>query len=96
MLRPLGDRLVVKRDDPKKESKGGIVLPDTVQEKPVQGEVLAVGLGKFSDQQDRYIAIDVGVGDHVLFSTYSGTDVEHDGEKLVILREEDVLAVVDS
>lgn len=90
-LQPLADRLVVKPMPKEEVTKGGIVLPDTVKEKPQEGEVIAVGPGKMTDDGKR-IAMDVAVGDIVLFAKYGGTEVKLDGEDLVILREADILA----
>ena len=92
-IRPLGDRVVVKIVKEEKTA-GGLVLPDTAQEKPQTGEVLAVGPGKLNDNGSRQ-AVDVQVGDKVLFAKYSGTEVKLDGEDYLIMREDDILAVVD-
>lgn len=94
-LRPLNDRVVVKRVDAENTTKGGIIIPDTVTEKPVQGTVLAVGPGK-KDKDGNSIPIDVSVNDTVLFGKWSGTELKHDGEDLLILKEEDIFAVIDS
>lgn len=93
-LRPLADRLVVKPLESEEITPGGIVLPETAKEKPQKGEVLAVGPGARDDEGDR-IALDVRVGDKVLFAKYSGTEIKLDGEKMLILRESDILAVLD-
>jgi chaperonin GroES len=93
-IRPLHDRLVVKREAEEKKSPGGIVIPDTASEKPTFGRVIAVGKGKILDDgQTR--APDVKVGDRVLFGKYSGTEVKVDNEDLVVMREDDVMAIVD-
>ena len=93
-IRPLHDRVIVKRLEEERVSAGGIVIPDTAAEKPIQGKVVAVGKGKIlEDGQVR--PLDVKVGDKVLFSKYSGTDVKVDGEELVVMREEDVMAVIE-
>jgi chaperonin GroES len=93
-LKPLGDRIVVKALDREEKTKGGIVLPDTVKEKPVEGEVVAVGQGRVLDNGQRQ-AVDVKVGDRVIYSKYSGTEVKVDGEEYLVLSERDVLAVVE-
>lgn len=93
-LRPLADRLVVKPLESEEITPGGIVLPETAKEKPQKGEVLAVGPGARDDEGER-IALDVRVGDKVLFAKYSGTEIKLDGEKMLILRESDILAVLD-
>jgi len=94
-IRPLGDRIIIKRVAEEPTSAGGIVIPDTAREKPVQGEVMAVGPGRLLDD-GRRSAPDVQVGDRVLFAKYAGTEVKLEGEKLVVLREEDVLGVIDA
>ncbi len=90
-LEPLADRLVVKPIEREEVTKGGIVLPDTVKEKPQEGEVLAVGPGRLSDDGKR-IAMDVKVGDIVVYAKYGGTEYKIDDEELIILRESDILA----
>ena len=90
-LQPLGDRIVVRPIEREEVTKGGIVLPDTVKEKPQEGKVLAAGPGRLSEDGKR-IAMDVKVGDVVLYVKYGGTEVKIDGEELMILRESDVLA----
>jgi chaperonin GroES len=92
-IRPLHDRLVVKRIEEKETVKGGIIIPDTAKEKPQEGEVLAVGNGKVLDNGTK-VAMDVKVGDKILFGKYSGTDIKIDGEEVLILREDEVLAIV--
>jgi chaperonin GroES len=93
-IRPLHDRVIIKRLDEDRTSPGGIIIPDTAAEKPVQGKVVAVGKGKIlEDGQVR--PLDVKVGDKILFGKYSGTEVKVDGEDLVVMREEDVMAVID-
>ena len=92
-LTPLGDRVVVRPLDNEQTTKSGIVLPDTAKEKPQQGEVLAVGAGRVQDNGER-VAMEVKVGDGVLFAKYAGTEVKLDGEDLLILSEKDILAVV--
>ena len=94
-IRPLHDRVIVKRLDEERTSPGGIVIPDTAAEKPIQGRIVAVGKGKIlEDGQVR--PLDVKVGDKVLFGKYSGTEVKVEGEDLVVMREEDVMAVIES
>jgi len=90
-LQPLADRLVVKPIEREEVTKGGIVLPDTVKEKPQEGEVLAVGPGRLSDEGKR-IAVDIKVGDIVIYAKYGGTEIKVEDEELVILRESDILA----
>jgi chaperonin GroES len=94
-LRPLNDRVVVKRVDAENTTKGGIIIPDSAAEKPVQGIVLAVGPGK-KDKDGNVIPLDVSVNDTVLFGKWNGTELKHDGEDLLILKEEDIFAVIDS
>ncbi len=91
-IRPLHDRVVVKRMEEERTSAGGIVIPDSAAEKPVKGEVLAVGNGKIADSGE-VRALDVKVGDQVLFGKYSGTELKVDGEEVLIMREEDILGV---
>ena len=91
-MQPLADRLVVKPIAREEVTKGGIVLPDTAKEKPQEGEVLAVGPGRMSEDGKR-IAMDVKVGDIVFYTKYGGTEIKIDGEELMILRESDVLAI---
>ncbi len=94
-IRPLNDRIIVKRLEEQEQMRGGLYIPDTAKEKPQEGEVLAVGNGKLLDNGTR-IAIDLKAGDRVLFGKYAGTEVKMDGEELLILREDDVLGVVQS
>jgi len=91
-LRPLHDRVIVKRLEEEKKSLGGIIIPDSAAEKPLKAEVIAVGPGKRSDD-GKVHAVDVKVGDTILIGKYSGTEVKVDGQDLVILREDDILAV---
>jgi chaperonin GroES len=93
-VRPLNDRILVKRLVEEEMTKGGIIIPDSAKEKPAEGEVMAVGKGKINDKGDR-IKMDVKVGDRVLFSKYGGTDVKIDGVDHLIMREDDILAVVE-
>ena len=92
-IRPLHDRVIVKRIDEERKSAGGIVIPDTAAEKPDQGEVMAVGPGK-KNEEGKLFPVDVKVGDKILFGKYSGTTVKVDGEELLVMREEDIMAVV--
>ncbi|HQY61049.1 MAG: co-chaperone GroES [Myxococcales bacterium] len=93
-IRPLLDRIVVKRTAEEQKTKGGIIIPDSAKEKPLEGMVIAVGNGKVLNN-GKVIALDVKAGDKILFGKYSGTEVKLDGEEHVILREEDILAVFD-
>jgi len=94
-IRPLHDRVIVKRLDEDRTSPGGIVIPDTAAEKPVQGKIVAVGKGKILEDGN-VRPLDVKVGDKILFGKYSGTEVKLDGEDLLVMREEDVMAVIQS
>jgi chaperonin GroES len=93
-LRPLADRVVVKALEQEEEKRGGIIIPDTAKEKPEKGEIVEVGPGKLDDAGKR-IAPEVKKGDRVLFGKYAGTEIKVDGQELMILREEDVLAVIE-
>ncbi len=93
-IRPLHDRVIIKRLEAETKSAGGIVIPDSATEKPIKGEVLAVGNGKILESGDKR-ALDVKVGDKVLFGKYSGTEVKVDGQELLVMREEDVMAVIE-
>ena len=93
-IRPLHDRVVVKRMEEERTSPGGIVIPDTAAEKPVKGAVVAVGNGKITDSGD-VRALDVKVGDKVLFGKYSGTEVKVEGDDLLVMREDDIMAVIE-
>jgi chaperonin GroES len=92
-FRPLHDRVVVKRIDAEEKSKGGIIIPDTVKEKPSQGEVVAVGPGG-RDESGNLVRLDVKAGDKVLFGKWSGTEVKLDGEDLLIMKESDIMGVI--
>jgi chaperonin GroES len=92
-IRPLQDRIILKRVKEEEKSKGGIIIPDTAKEKPAEGEVIAVGNGKVLDD-GTVRKLDVKVGDRVLFGKYSGTEVKLDGEERLIVREEDILGVI--
>ncbi|MFQ5400961.1 MAG: co-chaperone GroES [Anaerolineae bacterium] len=94
-LKPLGDRLVVDPKEREELTPSGLVLPETAKEKPQEGEVIAVGPGRRDDDGNR-IAMDVTVGDRVLYAKYGGTEVKIDGKKLLILKESDVLAIIES
>jgi chaperonin GroES len=93
-IRPLHDRVVIKRMEEEKTSPGGIVIPDTAAEKPIKGEVTAVGNGKILDTGE-VRALDVKAGDKVLFGKYSGTEVRVNGEDLLVMREDDIMAVIE-
>ncbi len=95
MLKPLGDRIVVKALEAESQSAGGIILPENAKEKPQKAEVLAVGPGKLLDN-GKISAVDVKVGDKVVYSKYGGTEVKVDGEDLIILRADDILGVLNS
>jgi len=94
-LKPLGSRVVIEPIEQEEITAGGIVLPETAKEKPQQGMILAVGQGD-RDEDGKRIPMDVSVGDKVLFAKYSGTEIKMDGKKLLILRESDILAIVES
>jgi chaperonin GroES len=94
-LRPLHDRVIVRRMEEERMSAGGIVIPDSATEKPVRGEILAAGNGKILENGEKR-ELDIQVGDKVLFGKYSGTEVKVDGEELVVMREEDIMAVIES
>jgi len=93
-FRPLHDRVVVKRIEAEDKSAGGIIIPDTAKEKPSQGEVIAVGPGG-RDEAGKLIPIDVKVGDRILFGKYSGTEVKIDGQELLIMKESDIMGIID-
>ena len=93
-FRPLHDRIVVKRIDAEEKSAGGIIIPDTAKEKPSQGEVIAVGPGA-RDESGKVVALDLKVGDIVLFGKWSGTEVKLDGEDLLIMKESDIMGVIE-
>jgi len=94
-LKPLDDRIVVKPSEAEQTTASGLVIPDTAKEKPQQGEVLAVGPGRWSDAEGKHFALDVKAGDIVLYSKYGGTEVTIDGKDLLILTSRDVLAIVE-
>jgi len=93
-LRPLHDRVIVKREAEERKSAGGIVIPDTATEKPVRGKVIAVGTGKMNDKGELN-PMNVKKGDKVLFGKYSGTEVKVEGDELVVMREDDIMAVIE-
>ena len=93
-IRPLHDRVVVRRIEDEKTSPGGIVIPDSATEKPMQGEIVAVGNGKVLDNGEQR-GLDVKVGDKVLFGKYSGTEVKIDGEEILVMREDDIMGVIE-
>jgi len=93
-MRPLHDRVIVKRLEEERTSPGGIVIPDTAAEKPVQGKIIAVGKGKILENGS-VRPLDVKVGDKILFGKYGGTEIKIDGEDLLVMREEDVMAVIE-
>lgn len=94
MIKPLGDRVVIKVLEKEQKTMSGIVLPDTAKEKPQEGEIVAVGTGKMLDNGQR-VALDVKAGDKVIFSKYAGTEVKVDGQDYLILSERDILAIVE-
>jgi chaperonin GroES len=93
-FRPLHDRVVVKRIDAEEKTRGGIIIPDTAKEKPQEGEVIAVGPGA-RDESGKLVALDVKVGDRILFGKWSGTEIKLDGEDLLIMKESDVMGVIE-
>jgi len=93
-IRPLQDRVIVKRIEEEEKTKGGIIIPDTAKEKPQEGKVIAVGKGKLSDE-GKLMPLDVKVGDKILFGKYSGSEVKLNGEEHLIMREDDILGVVE-
>ena len=92
-IRPLHDRVIVKRIEEGEQSRGGIIIPDSAKEKPQEGEVVAAGLGKYRDDGTRQ-TLDVKVGDRVLFGKYSSSEIKVDGEELLIMREDEILGVI--
>jgi chaperonin GroES len=93
-IRPLQDRVIVKRIAEEEKTKGGIIIPDTAKEKPQQGKIIAVGKGKVNDE-GKVNPLDVKVGDKILFAKYSGSEIKLDGEEHLIMREEDILGVIE-
>ena len=94
-IRPLQDRVIVKRLEEEEKTKGGLIIPDTAKEKPQEGKVIAVGKGKVNED-GKVIPLDVKVGDRILFGKYSGTEVKIEGEEHLIMREEDILGVIEA
>ena len=93
-FRPLHDRVVVRRLDAEEKTAGGIIIPDTAKEKPMEGEIIAVGAGA-RDEQGHLVALDVKAGDRVLFGKWSGTEVKIEGEELLIMKESDVMGIIE-
>ncbi len=93
-IRPLQDRVIVKRLEEEEKTKGGIIIPDTAKEKPQEGKVIAVGKGKVTEE-GKVIPLDVKPGDKILFGKYSGTEIKIDGEEHLIMREEDILGIIE-
>lgn len=93
-IRPLNDRILVQRLEEEETTKGGIIIPDSAKEKPAEGKIVAVGNGRLNEKGER-VAMEVKVGDMVLFSKYGGTDVKIDGEVFLIMREDDILGVIE-
>ncbi len=93
-IRPLQDRVIVKRLEEEEKTKGGIIIPDTAKEKPQEGKVIAVGKGKMTEE-GKLIPLDVKVGDKILFGKYSGTEIKIEGDEHLIMREEDILGVIE-
>ena len=93
-IRPLNDRILVKRLAEEEKTAGGIIIPDSAKEKPAEGEIIAVGAGKLNDKGTR-VPVELKAGDRVLFSKYGGTDVKLDGEDYLIMREDDILGVIE-
>ncbi len=93
-IRPLNDRILVQRLAEEETTKGGIIIPDSAKEKPAEGKVVAVGNGKLNDRGER-VALEIKAGDQVLFSKYGGTDVKVEGEDYLIMREDDILGVIE-
>jgi chaperonin GroES len=94
-IRPLHDRVLIKRVEEEQKTKGGIIIPDTAKEKPAEGKVIAVGTGRILED-GKVRPLDVKKGDRVLFGKYSGTEVKVDGDELIIMREEDILGIIES
>ena len=93
-IRPLQDRIIVKRVEGEEKTKGGIIIPDSAKEKPMEGEIIAVGSGKVLDSGEKAVP-EVKAGDRVLFSKYAGTEVKIDGEEHLIMREDDILGIIE-
>ena len=95
-LKPLGDRVIVRAIDEEETTASGLLLPDTAKEKPQKGEIVAAGEGRWDEDGEKRVPLDVSKGDDVLYSKYGGTDIKVDGEDLLVLRESDILAIVES
>ncbi len=95
-LKPLGDRVIVRAIDEEETTASGLLLPDTAKEKPQKGEIVAAGEGRWDEDGEKRVPLDVNKGDVVLYSKYGGTDIKVDGEDLLVLRESDILAIVES
>ena len=95
-LKPLGDRVIVRAIDEEETTASGLLLPDTAKEKPQKGEIVAAGEGRWDEDGEKRVQLDVSKGDVVLYSKYGGTDIKVDGEDLLVLRESDILAIVES
>jgi chaperonin GroES len=93
-IQPLHDRVIVKRSEEEEKTKGGIIIPDTAKEKPIMGTVIAVGSGKIEGKDNKKVPLDVKKGDKVLFSKYAGTEISIEGEEHLIMKEEDIIAIV--
>lgn len=94
-IRPLNDRVVVKRLDAEEKTKSGIIIPDSAKEKPQQGEIMAVGPGRWNEDGDERMKMDVKVGDKILFGKWAATEVKIDGEEVLVLKEDDIIAVLN-
>ncbi|MBK8574472.1 MAG: co-chaperone GroES [Elusimicrobia bacterium] len=94
-IRPLGDRVLVKALEKDKQERGGLIIPDTAKEKPQEGEVMATGKGKMSDE-GKLLMMDVKVGDKILYGKYSGTEIKIDGDEYLIMHQEDILGILDA
>ncbi len=93
-IRPLQDRLIIKRMESEEKTKGGIIIPDSAKEKPMEGKVIAVGPGKVNDAGNR-VALEVKAGDTILFGKYSGTEIKIEGEEHLIMREDDIMGIIE-
>ncbi len=94
-FRPLHDRVLLRRAEQEGKTAGGIIIPDSVKEKPMEAEVLAVGPGPYNEDGDARVALDVKVGDHVLISKWAGTEITVDGEELLVVKESDIMGIID-
>lgn len=94
-IKPLEDRIVVKAVEAQQTTASGLVIPDTAQEKPQEGEVIAVGPGRFNEDGDERVPMDISVGDRVIYSKYGGTEIKYDGQEVLILGARDVLAIIE-